>query len=72
MSTSTFQIGDLVAHKTVANWAAPIKMTVHAFSNSNGGTVGTDASSWVFCKWYVTDGACFRKELFHVNEIQKI
>lgn len=72
MGEPSFQIGDVVSHKTTVNFVTPIKMTIHAFTDEGGQMIYEVPGNWVICKWYGSDSTGFRKELFHVNELKKL
>jgi hypothetical protein len=71
MNEHSFQIGDTVIPKSYLASGYLLYMSIHSFTDHTGKTYSPTASPYVLCKYYHQPDGSFRKELFHINEIQE-
>ena len=72
MPKHTVELGEIVLSKSFQKAGYLLYMTVHAFTDKSGKMDQSKLDEYVHCKYYYQPTGEFRKELFHVDELDKI
>jgi len=72
MPNQTVELGEIVLCKSFQKAGYMLYMTVHSFTDKSGKMDHKTLDQYVYCQYYYQATGEFKKQLFHVDELEKI